>query len=142
MKLSRKLRISLAENLVEDVGIGVVGFIGAAEFEGEFTGGGDLGYFAGLKDQPFIGPGHPDALVLGDGDHRLFLDDKPLVVEDNSPVGDADKTGAASLAIENGIDGFIGDQISADALVLFLVIDDGLGHGKLLLSVFDFGHLL
>src|SRR3990170_4309118 len=104
MKLSRELRVGLGEDLVEDVSIGVMGFVGATEFKGEFTGGSDEGDFAGLKDETFVSTGHTDDLVVRDRDHGFLFDDKALVVEDDAPVGDANEAGATAFAIENGID--------------------------------------
>lgn len=47
--------MGLVENLAQDVAIGPMGFICAAKFKGEFTGGGDEDDFAGLENHAFIG---------------------------------------------------------------------------------------
>lgn len=112
----------MLEDLAHDVGIGFVGFVGTAEFKGEATGGGDQGDFGSFEDDALVDGGDADDLVVGDGDHGFLFEEDALVVEDDSAVGDADKAGAASFAVEDGIDGFAGDDVILDALELGGVI--------------------
>ncbi len=47
-----ELRGSLGHELGHDVGVGFVGFVAAAELEGEATSGGDEGDLGGLEIMP------------------------------------------------------------------------------------------
>lgn len=105
----------LRKNLIHDVAIYPVSFIGSAEFEDKSTGRGDQDDLAGLEDHAFICGRNADHLVVRDGDHGLFLCECSLIIENNAAVGDADEASASTFAVIHGHEGFAWNDIGDDA---------------------------
>jgi hypothetical protein len=126
-RLSRQLRVRLAEDLSHDVAVGGMGFVGAAKFKGKATGCSDQDDLAGLKNKTLVPGCDANDLVIGNGDHRLFLDEDTLIIEDDPAIGDANETSAGTFAVVDSEKNFAFEQVGNDAVMLLLVIEIG-GH--------------
>lgn len=96
----------LVHDLVHNKTIGPMGFFGAPKFEGKAARGSDENQFAGLKDDAFISRGNCNDLMIGNRDHGFLLEKESLVIQDDTLIGDTDKTGTGAFAIVNGVQSF------------------------------------